>query len=228
MKWVVLISKFWKLRFSYCSSKVEFPYFLSFRSEEVLAELQFSFICFLVGQHYDSFEHWKHLLKLFCSADEALVKYADMYLTLITDMHFQVRPKKYSVSIWLFNSRMFIFVFRSAKFPTISLWTLCPPTISWWVSWRNSSSPLSLTRPSTRGSRAGPSNGKITWARSSAGILTTILMKTRLWLLTWRATGIDSNLAVVWFLTLLMKRINNDPFYYSTRAGRIWLWGRSF
>ena len=62
----------------------------SFRSEEVLAELQFSFICFLVGQHYDSFEHWKQLLRLFCSADDALVKYADMYLTLITDMHFQV------------------------------------------------------------------------------------------------------------------------------------------
>ena len=59
--------------------------------EEVLAELQFSFVCFLCGQHYDSFEQWKVLLRLICSCDEAMVKYPDLYLALIMDMHFQVR-----------------------------------------------------------------------------------------------------------------------------------------
>ena len=30
--------------------------------EEVLVELQFAFLCFLVAQNYDSFEHWKQLV----------------------------------------------------------------------------------------------------------------------------------------------------------------------
>ena len=33
---------------------------------EVLAELQFAFLAFLVGQSYDSFEQWKQLVR--CSA----------------------------------------------------------------------------------------------------------------------------------------------------------------
>merc|ERR1712173_403601 len=37
---------------------------------EALAELQFSFVCFLVGQHYDSFERWKQILRIFCQSDE--------------------------------------------------------------------------------------------------------------------------------------------------------------
>lgn len=58
---------------------------------EVLGELQFSFVCFLVGQHYDSFEQWKHLLEMLCTCEEAMLKYPDLYLTLISDMHFQIR-----------------------------------------------------------------------------------------------------------------------------------------
>ncbi|CAB4055286.1 AAR2 [Lepeophtheirus salmonis] len=47
--------------------------------KEVLAEVQFSFICFLVGQHYDSFEHWKNLLVMLCSCDDALSKYPELF-----------------------------------------------------------------------------------------------------------------------------------------------------
>ena len=61
------------------------------QNDEALAEVQFSFVCFLVGQHYDSFEQWKQLLKLFCQSDEALSIYPDLYLALIQDMHFQVK-----------------------------------------------------------------------------------------------------------------------------------------
>ncbi len=64
---------------------------LFFRVEEILAELQFSFVCFLVGQHYDSFERWKKLLEMVCTCDEAINKYPQLYNTLITDMHFQVK-----------------------------------------------------------------------------------------------------------------------------------------
>merc|ERR1719184_364770 len=60
-------------------------------SEEALAELQFSFVCFLVGQHYDSFEQWKQLLRIYCQSDEALSKYPTLFLGLIHDLHFQIR-----------------------------------------------------------------------------------------------------------------------------------------
>jgi hypothetical protein len=66
-----------------------FFHFIS-RIEEILAELQFSFVCFLVGQNYDSFERWKKLLEMILTCDEALTKYPQLYNTLITDMHFQV------------------------------------------------------------------------------------------------------------------------------------------
>ena len=57
---------------------------------EALAELQFSFVCFLVGQHYDSFEQWKQLLKMFCQSDRALSDRPDLYMALVQDLHFQV------------------------------------------------------------------------------------------------------------------------------------------
>ncbi|XP_059096369.1 uncharacterized protein LOC131890931 isoform X2 [Tigriopus californicus] len=60
------------------------------QSDEVLAEMQFSFICFLVGQHYESFEHWKRLLTLFCSCHDALEEHAEFYIRLISDLHFQI------------------------------------------------------------------------------------------------------------------------------------------
>ena len=63
---------------------------LSSRTDEILAELQFSFVCFLVGQHYDSFEQWKRLLRLFCQCHDAVAKHTELYLALISDMHFQV------------------------------------------------------------------------------------------------------------------------------------------
>jgi len=71
------------------------------KSEEALAELQFSFVCFLVGQHYDSFENWKQILKLFCQCDKALSDKPDIFMHLIQDLHFQIRevPDDFFVDI---------------------------------------------------------------------------------------------------------------------------------
>merc|ERR550539_534063 len=57
--------------------------------DEALGELQYSFICFLVGQNYDAFEKWKQLLRMFCTSDEALAGHTLLYMTLISDLHFQ-------------------------------------------------------------------------------------------------------------------------------------------
>ena len=58
--------------------------------DEVLAELQFSFVCFLVGQHYDSFEHWKRLLVMLCTCEDAIIEYPQLYNNLISEMYYQV------------------------------------------------------------------------------------------------------------------------------------------
>ena len=58
--------------------------------EEVLVELQFSFLCFLVGQNFDSFCQWKQLVAMLCGCGEALLKYPQLFLHFKSDMHFQV------------------------------------------------------------------------------------------------------------------------------------------
>lgn len=69
--------------------------------DEALGELQYSFICFLAGQNYDAFEKWKQLLRMFCTSDEALARHTPLYMTLISDLHFQIRevPEDFFVDI---------------------------------------------------------------------------------------------------------------------------------
>lgn len=69
--------------------------------KEIVGEFQFAFVCFLVGQVYDAFEHWKRLLNLLCGCDEALSMYSDIFDVLIGVLHFQVQeiPKDFFVDI---------------------------------------------------------------------------------------------------------------------------------
>ncbi|KAK7094011.1 protein AAR2 homolog [Littorina saxatilis] len=67
----------------------------------ILGEIQFAFICFLVGQTYDSFEHWKQLVHLLCTSDEALHTYPKLFTDFIGMLHFQIReiPEDFFVDI---------------------------------------------------------------------------------------------------------------------------------
>ena len=68
---------------------------------EVLAEIQFAFLCFLVGMNYDSFEQWKRLVVMMCSCDEGLVKYQALFMDFITMLFFQMKevPTDFFVDI---------------------------------------------------------------------------------------------------------------------------------
>ncbi|NXT84808.1 AAR2 protein, partial [Zapornia atra] len=57
---------------------------------DLLAELQFAFICFLIGNVYDAFEHWKRLLNILCRAEDAIGKYQDLYINLISVLYHQL------------------------------------------------------------------------------------------------------------------------------------------
>ncbi|KAJ8257866.1 hypothetical protein GJAV_G00190590 [Gymnothorax javanicus] len=56
----------------------------------VLGELQFAFVCFLIGNVYDGFEHWKRLLVLLCRAESAMHSRRDLYLGLIAVLYHQL------------------------------------------------------------------------------------------------------------------------------------------
>lgn len=73
---------------------------------KLLGEVQFAFVCFLIGQNYDSFEQWKKLVHLLCTSGEAVTQYSDAYLSFITVLHFQVReiPSEFFVDIVTSNN----------------------------------------------------------------------------------------------------------------------------
>jgi A1 cistron-splicing factor AAR2 len=79
------------------------------RPSEYLAELQFSFVTFLVGQHYDSFEHWKSLVKLLCQSDDAVLKYPSVFIDFVSDLYFQIKeiPGDFFVDIVTSNNFLF-------------------------------------------------------------------------------------------------------------------------
>lgn len=68
---------------------------------QILGEMQFAFVCFLIGQVYDAFEQWKKLVQLLCTSEEAVVKHPDLYTQLIRTLHFQVGeiPEDFFVDI---------------------------------------------------------------------------------------------------------------------------------
>ncbi|GFO14759.1 protein aar2 homolog [Plakobranchus ocellatus] len=74
--------------------------------EKLLGEIQFAFVCFLVGQNYDSFEQWKKLVHLVCTGSEAVAKHPEAYLSFISVLHFQIReiPSDFFVDIVTSNN----------------------------------------------------------------------------------------------------------------------------
>ncbi|KAL5020403.1 hypothetical protein ScPMuIL_003295, partial [Solemya velum] len=69
--------------------------------KDVLGEIQFSFVCFLIGQVYDAFEQWKQLVHLLCTCEEVLVQQANLYMDFIAVLHFQLHeiPEDFFVDI---------------------------------------------------------------------------------------------------------------------------------
>ncbi|CAG0887788.1 unnamed protein product [Darwinula stevensoni] len=59
--------------------------------EDLLGEFQLAFVCFLVGYVYEAFEHWKQLIQLFTTCDEALKTRPEFFLQFISTLHFQMK-----------------------------------------------------------------------------------------------------------------------------------------
>ena len=98
--------------------------------EDILAQLQLAFVVFLIGQDYDSFDHWKLITNMLCGCMEATLKYPQLFLNFITDLHFQVRAETQTEYFSILISVDFL-LYRCWRFPRISLWILFRATISW-------------------------------------------------------------------------------------------------
>ena len=60
--------------------------------KELLGELQFAFVSFLLGENYDSFEQWKALLVLICHCQQALIsdQTAQLFFEFIPVVYAQI------------------------------------------------------------------------------------------------------------------------------------------
>ena len=72
----------------------------------VLGEVQFAFICFLLGQNYESFEQWKKLVHLMCTSEEEIIRSPTTYTSFISLLHFHIKeiPSDFFVDIVTSNN----------------------------------------------------------------------------------------------------------------------------
>eukprot|EP00049_Salpingoeca_infusionum_P007453 m.121743 g.121743 ORF g.121743 m.121743 type:complete len:395 (-) comp13705_c0_seq1:123-1307(-) len=77
-------------------------------TQALLAEVQLSFVSFLLGQVFDGFEQWKQLLNLVCNCDDALLTYTPLYQQLIEIIHFQIKETPQDFFIDIVSSNNFL------------------------------------------------------------------------------------------------------------------------
>lgn len=67
----------------------------------ILCELQFAFVTFLIGQNYEAFEQWKSLVQLLCNCEQAIVEYNRFYTEFVNVLFFQLKemPEDFFVDI---------------------------------------------------------------------------------------------------------------------------------
>lgn len=74
--------------------------------DDILGELQFAFVSFVLGQVLDAFEQWKKLVHVICSCDKALAKYENLYENFLGIFYHQITeiPKDFFVDIVTSNN----------------------------------------------------------------------------------------------------------------------------
>lgn len=79
-------------------------------SIELVGEIEFSYVCFLVGHSLEAFEHWKKLVGLLCSCEKAIKKYRAVYDALLSVLEEQIReiPEEFLADIVSNNNYIYI------------------------------------------------------------------------------------------------------------------------
>ncbi|XP_022919505.1 protein AAR2 homolog [Onthophagus taurus] len=77
---------------------------------DLLGEMQFSYICFLVGHSMEAFQQWKQIICLVCSCEDIIVKYQSMYeeFLSILEMHVKEIPEEFLADICSNNNFVYV------------------------------------------------------------------------------------------------------------------------
>jgi len=89
------------------------------QSSDILGELQFAFVCFLIGHVYDAFEHWKSLLKIVCMSENAIAKYTDLYLNFVRVLYFQLKQTPHDFFADIVENDNFLVIYLRRFFSNI-------------------------------------------------------------------------------------------------------------
>jgi len=98
------------------SSILEEFIFPQYGSEnDLLGELQYSFILFLILYSYESFEHWKKILQLLCQVDESIEKRKNFFIQFIKVFHHQIEevPNDFFIDIISGGNNFLLFILKS-------------------------------------------------------------------------------------------------------------------
>uniref|UniRef100_A0A915JH36 Protein AAR2 homolog n=1 Tax=Romanomermis culicivorax TaxID=13658 RepID=A0A915JH36_ROMCU len=70
-------------------------------SADFLGEMQFAFVCFLIGHLYDAFEQWKRIVRLLCSCESSIPRNRQFFSQFINAIYFELKltPKDFFVDI---------------------------------------------------------------------------------------------------------------------------------
>ncbi|XP_022184665.2 protein AAR2 homolog [Nilaparvata lugens] len=83
------------------------------KPEDLIGELQFSFVCFVIGWSLESFEQWRQLVSLLCSCEAAVERRHTLYARFLEALEAQLDevPEDFLVDIVASNN----VVYRSLK-----------------------------------------------------------------------------------------------------------------
>lgn len=81
-----------------------------FRSTDILGELEFCYICFLVGHSLEAFEQWKKIFGIFCSCEVALKKYRRLYDQFISVIEVQIQETPQDFLADIVSNNNFVYI----------------------------------------------------------------------------------------------------------------------
>lgn len=87
--------------------------FGSFRSSEIIGELEFCFIGFFIAHRPEAFNQWKKIVALFCSCTDAIPKHRNLYNLFITTLEIHiVEISREFLSVFVLNDN---FVYNNLR-----------------------------------------------------------------------------------------------------------------
>eukprot|EP00002_Diphylleia_rotans_P010622 TRINITY_DN2112_c0_g1_i2.p1 TRINITY_DN2112_c0_g1~~TRINITY_DN2112_c0_g1_i2.p1 ORF type:complete len:343 (-),score=67.77 TRINITY_DN2112_c0_g1_i2:23-1051(-) len=87
----------------------------------LLAELEFAYICFLLSFSFEGFEQWKKMVHLLCGCEQALLQFPDLYISFLELLreHLLQIPKDFLVDTGMWDET-FLKASLSSLFSSIS------------------------------------------------------------------------------------------------------------